>query len=75
MRRSIGADTSVTGWQLMALKSGEFAGLKCRRQTYTRVKQWLDAAQASKADGSQYVYNPVRPGHRRSTHGRSRRPR
>ena len=55
-----GSDTSVAGWQLMALKSGELAGLKINRETYDGVRKWLDRAQANN-DGSQYLYNPTRP--------------
>lgn len=58
-----GADTSVTGWQIMALKSGELAKLKVNPETYVGVRRWLDAAQApgpgkNQNDPSQYVYDP-----------------
>jgi hypothetical protein len=52
-----GSDTSVAGWQLMALKSGELAGLKTQPETYDSVRKWLDRAQ----DGSRYLYNPTQP--------------
>ena len=65
-----GSDTSASGWQLMALKSGELAGLKIAPQTYPRVKRWLDAAQVSKTDGSQYVYNPLAADTDSQRHGR-----
>jgi hypothetical protein len=55
------ADTSVSGWQLMALKSGDLAGLKVKKETYDAVEKWLDLAQASRTDGSEYVYNPYAP--------------
>ena len=54
----------------MALKSGELAGLTIPQQTYPRVKRWLDAAQVSKTDGSQYVYNPFAADTEQQRHGR-----
>src|SRR6185436_14245467 len=57
----VSGDTSVTGWQLMALKSGELAGLKVPRSTLERIKGWLDFAQVEGSDGSRYTYNPDRP--------------
>jgi hypothetical protein len=56
----VGADTSVTGWQLMALKSADLAGLKVKPETYEGVRRWLDVSQKSPDDGSQYVYNATR---------------
>ncbi len=38
------ADTSVSGWQLMALKSGDLAGLTIPAGTYDKVRKWLDSA-------------------------------
>lgn len=52
-----GSDTSVSGWQLMALKSGELAGLRVPREAYAKVQTWLDGAQAPDRFG-QYVYRP-----------------
>ncbi|HXT59036.1 MAG TPA: hypothetical protein VN699_10380 [Pirellulales bacterium] len=52
-----GSDTSVSGWQLMALKSGELAGLRAPAETYRRVQSWLDGAQAPK-NPALYVYRP-----------------
>lgn len=52
-----GSDTSVSGWQLMALKSGELAGLGVPRSAYQGVQRWLDGAQASQSD-IRYVYMP-----------------
>jgi hypothetical protein len=58
-----GSDTSVTGWQIMALKSGELAKLKVNPETYVGVRKWLDAAEAkgpgkNQNDAAQYVYDP-----------------
>jgi len=49
------SDTSVSGWQLMALKSAQMAGLPVRQDVLDKVSHWLDLAEAGR---SQYVYNP-----------------
>jgi len=51
------SDTSVSGWQLMALKSGELAGLKIPPECYPRIGHWLDGA-ASGNNPARYVYRP-----------------
>ncbi|HZZ71236.1 MAG TPA: prenyltransferase/squalene oxidase repeat-containing protein [Pirellulales bacterium] len=55
----VDSDTSVAGWQLTALRSGKYAELKVPDDTFKRVGNWLDLAQASPTDGSQYVYDPL----------------
>ena len=50
------SDTSVSGWQLMALKSAQMAGLDVPAEAWEKVSHWLDTARS--ADGSRYVYNP-----------------
>ncbi len=62
-----GSDTSVSGWQLMALKSGDLAGLDVPPDAYQKVKLWLDGAQVA---GSQFVYNPLAPDTSEQRHGR-----
>ncbi|HEU5430100.1 MAG TPA: hypothetical protein VFU81_00470, partial [Thermomicrobiales bacterium] len=52
-----GSDTSVSGWQVMALKSGELAGLNAPQETYRRVEAWLDGAQA-RQNPALYAYRP-----------------
>ena len=52
------SDTSVSGWQLMAMKSAQMAGLDVSTQAVARVNDWLDQAQAPGTVGGQYVYNP-----------------
>jgi hypothetical protein len=47
-------DTSVTGWQLTALKSGQMAGLTVPAATLRKVDKFLDSA----AQGDGYVYVP-----------------
>jgi len=50
-------DTSVTGWQLMALKSGQMAGLTIKKKTLDLVKRYLDEAETSSKSGA-YGYVP-----------------
>ncbi|GIW90813.1 MAG: hypothetical protein KatS3mg109_1245 [Pirellulaceae bacterium] len=65
----INSDTSVSGWMLMALKSGELAGLTVPRTTYDRVVRWLDRAQAPD-EPHLYRYNPDAPDTPAQRHGR-----
>ena len=51
------SDTSVSGWQLMALKSGEMAGLEVSKGSYSGIAAWLDSVQ-SKTSNGQYSYHP-----------------
>jgi hypothetical protein len=67
----ISADTSVTGWMLMALKSGDLAGLKVPSETYARIERWLDDAQQSTEQPHLYRYNPYAPDTAEQRHGRS----
>lgn len=53
-----GSDTSVTGWMMMALKSGELAGLDVPEKTYLGIRNWLRLAQQSPAVAALYRYNP-----------------
>src|SRR5205085_3504963 len=53
-RGAKGYDTSVGGWQVMAMKSGQMAGLEVPSTTWRGANQWLDAAQS--ADGGGYGY-------------------
>jgi len=50
-------DTSVSGWQLMALKSAQMAGLDVPQKAFDRVDAWLDQAAVPNQEG-RYVYNP-----------------
>jgi hypothetical protein len=58
-RPNFESDTSVSGWQLMALKSGEMAGLKVPKDAYSKVGRWLDSVQ-SKTSPGQFSYHPTR---------------
>ena len=63
-------DTSVTGWMVMALKSGELAGLDIAPDVYEGVKSWLDLAQVSDENPYLYRYNPFAPNTEKQSHGR-----
>ncbi|MGQ9505132.1 MAG: prenyltransferase/squalene oxidase repeat-containing protein [Thermogutta sp.] len=56
-------DTTVTGWQLMALKSAEMAGLKVDRSIQYAAQRFLDSVASE--EGAQYGYLDKSP--RRST--------
>jgi uncharacterized protein YfaS (alpha-2-macroglobulin family) len=47
------ADTSVVGWQMMALKSGEMAGLSVPPTAFERIKKWLASVEANGRFGYQ----------------------
>jgi hypothetical protein len=50
-------DTSVTGWHLMALKSGQMSGLTVPTSVLRRVETFLNGAETSKNSGG-YGYTP-----------------
>ena len=50
------SDTSVSGWQLMALKSAQMAGLEVPADVMQKAGRWLDLAQTD--GGARYMYNP-----------------
>ncbi|HVX13382.1 MAG TPA: prenyltransferase/squalene oxidase repeat-containing protein [Pirellulales bacterium] len=49
-------DTTVSGWQIMALKSGQMAYLRVPYETIERAGRFLDSVQAEK--GARYTYKP-----------------
>jgi hypothetical protein len=55
------ADTSVVGWQMMALKSGEMAGLSVPAKTFEGIKRWLASVEANKPVGGQFGYMSATP--------------
>jgi hypothetical protein len=54
------SDTSVTGWELMALKSGQMAGLSVKRATLDACEKYLNSCEGSKSDRKhgQFGYVP-----------------
>jgi hypothetical protein len=52
-----GADTSVSGWMMMALKSGRLAGLNADQATLDNTARWLDVAR-TRNESYLYRYNP-----------------
>lgn len=64
-----GADTSVTGWMTMALKSGELAGLTIDQNALTKVQHWMDLAQASDEQPYLFRYNPYASDTENQRHG------
>ncbi len=49
-------DTSVVGWQLMALKSAHMAGLNVSGSVFSGASKWLDSVALH--DGAEYAYQP-----------------
>jgi hypothetical protein len=66
----VSSDTSVTGWMMMALKSGELSGLEVEPDTYAGINRWLELAKASPTERDRYRYNPFAPNTPAQAHGR-----
>ncbi|MBC7964538.1 MAG: hypothetical protein H7Z17_01335 [Fuerstia sp.] len=49
-------DTSVVGWQVMALKSGEMAGLEVPAAVHDGIRRWLKSVEGNKPVGGQFGY-------------------
>ncbi len=64
------SDTSVSGWMVMALKSGELAGLTVQPSTYEGVRKWLDLSRSERGQPYLYRYNPYAPDTPTQKHGR-----
>jgi hypothetical protein len=50
-----GSDTSVTGWEVMALKSGQMAGLSVPKSTLDGASKWLDSCMTNDKGGYGYT--------------------
>jgi hypothetical protein len=55
------ADTSVVGWQMMALKSGEMAGLTVPNSSYQLVQKWLTSVESKTGPGGTFGYTDRNP--------------
>ncbi len=66
----ISSDLSVTGWHLMALKSGQLAGLDVPESTLQGVVGFLERCQAPAPQSHCYIYNPHAPDNAAQRHGR-----
>jgi hypothetical protein len=64
------SDTSVSGWMMMALKSGRLAGLKVPDQTFEKLDGFLTTAQGQGGQAHMFRYNPHAPLTREQQHGR-----
>lgn len=65
-----GTDTSVSGWFMMAFKSGQLAGLNVPAETFERIEDYLDQSQASADQPHLYRYNPFAADTPEQRHGR-----
>ncbi|MCE9610941.1 MAG: hypothetical protein K8R23_12165 [Chthoniobacter sp.] len=54
------ADTSVTGWQYMALHSARMAGLEVPEAVFEKARKWLDSAGGGKHGGLYGYTGPER---------------
>lgn len=70
----VSSDTSVTGWMMMALKSGDLAGLDVTQEVYEGIDKWLELARESEERVDRYRYNPFAPDTPRQRHGRDSTP-
>lgn len=67
----VSSDTSVTGWMMMAIKSGELSGLDVPPETYQGIDRWLEIAKQSPERPDRYRYNPYAPDTPTQRHGRA----
>lgn len=65
----VSSDTSVTGWMMMAMKSGQLSGLDVSQRTYDGIEHWLELAKSPDRD-DRYRYNPYAPDTPSQRHGR-----
>jgi hypothetical protein len=61
-RPPLRGDTSITGWQVMALASARAAGVEAPQTVFERARHWLDVEVAGGTAGGVYGYtSPVEP--------------
>ncbi|NND99408.1 MAG: hypothetical protein HKN47_18980 [Pirellulaceae bacterium] len=70
----VSSDTSVTGWMMMSLKSGELSGLEVPQSAYDGIDTWLDLSQQSAERPDRYRYNPYAPDTPEQRHGKQPTP-
>lgn len=68
-RPGAGADTSVTGWFMMAFKSGQLAGLKVPEPTMQAIEKFVSASQSPDGEPHLYRYNPFAANTPEQRHG------
>ncbi len=69
-----GTDTSVSGWFMMAFKSGQLAGLDVPKTTFDLIEGYLDQSQVSSSVPHLYRYNPFAANTPEQRHGREPTP-
>ncbi|TWU43957.1 hypothetical protein Q31b_14910 [Novipirellula aureliae] len=66
----VSSDTSVSGWMMMSLKSGELSGLNVPDGVYAGIDRWLDYAQMNSVRADRYRYDPFAADTPAQRHGR-----